>query len=56
MTPEQAARYLGFSSVGAFERVVAKEGIPKRYLSDLLPRYGRAEIDACLRGRWLCTN
>lgn len=51
MTPERAARYLGFPSVGAFERVVAKEGVPKRYLSDRLPRYSRAEMDAWLRSR-----
>ena len=48
MTPHQASRYLGFPSAGAFERVVAKEGIPKHYLSDRLPRYSRSELDAWL--------
>jgi len=51
MTPDQAARYLGFPSAGAFERVVAKEGIPKHYLSDRLPRYSRSELDAWLTRR-----
>lgn len=51
MTPERAARYLGFSSVGAFERIVAKEGVPKHYLSDRLPRYTRSELDTWLRNR-----
>ncbi len=48
MTPEQAAAYLGCTSVAAFERVVSKEGIPKHYLSERLPRYNRAELDVWL--------
>jgi hypothetical protein len=51
MTSEQAAAYLGCTSAAAFERVVAKEGIPKHYLSNRLPRYNRAELDAWLAGR-----
>jgi hypothetical protein len=51
LTPDQAGRHLGCSSVAAFERVVAKEGIPKHYLSDRLPRYSRSELDAWLRSR-----
>lgn len=51
LTPESAARYLGFPSVGAFERIVAKEGVPKHYLSDRLPRYSRKELDEWRRSR-----
>lgn len=45
LTPGRAARYMGLPSVGAWERVVAKEGVPKHYLSDRLPRYSRRELD-----------
>lgn len=51
LTPDAATRYLGFPSVGAFERVVAREQIPKHYLSERLPRYSRRELDAWLMGR-----
>jgi hypothetical protein len=48
MTAEQAAKYLGCESVKAFEKIVAREGIPRHYLSARTPRYNRAELD-----RWL---
>jgi len=51
MTAEQAARYLGCSSVEAFEKIAAREGIPRHYLSARTPRYSRAELDAWLTGR-----
>ncbi len=51
MTSEQAATYLGCGSVGAFEKVVAREGVPKYYLSDRAPRYNRAELDAWMMDR-----
>jgi hypothetical protein len=51
LTPEQAARYLGLPSAGAFERVVARESIPKHYISERLPRYSRRELDAWLNAR-----
>ena len=51
LTPEGAARHLGFPSTGAFERVVAREAIPKHYLSERLPRYSRRELDAWLDAR-----
>ena len=51
MTPEQAARHLNCTSTKAFQEVVAKEGIPKHYLSDRLPRYSRAELDKWLANR-----
>jgi hypothetical protein len=38
MTPDQAARHLNFTSTKAFQEVVAKESVPKHYLSDRLPR------------------
>ena len=33
MTPEQAAKYLGYESPKAFEKIAAREGVPKHYLS-----------------------
>ena len=51
MTAEQAATYLGCESVKAFEKIAAREGIPKHYLSARAPRYNRAELDAWLTGR-----
>ena len=37
MTAEQAARHLGCESVKAFEKIAAREGIPKHYLSVRAP-------------------
>ena len=51
MTAEQAASYLGFESVAAFEKVVARERIPKHYVSARAPRYNRVELDAWLMDR-----
>src|SRR5215207_6886372 len=51
MSAEQAAKYLGCDSVKAFEKIAAREGIPKHYLSARLPRYNRAELDTWLTGR-----
>ncbi len=51
MTAEQAARHLGCKSVKAFEKIAAREGIPKHYLSARAPRYNRAELDTWLLGR-----
>jgi len=51
MTAEQAAKYLGCESVKAFEKIAAREGIPRHYLSERTPRYNRAELDAWLTGR-----
>jgi hypothetical protein len=51
MTAEQAATYLGCDSVGAFEKIVAREEVPKYYLSARAPRYNRAELDAWLMSR-----
>ena len=51
MTAEQAANHLGCESVKAFEKVTAREGLPKHYLSVRAPRYNRAELDAWLTGR-----
>ena len=51
MTPEQAAKYLGCKSVEAFEKIVAREDIPKHYLSMRVPRYNRAELDQWLMCR-----
>ena len=51
MTPGQAARHLNCTSTKAFEEVVRKEGIPKHYLSDRLPRYSRSELDEWLARR-----
>jgi hypothetical protein len=51
LTAEQAARHLGCESVKAFEKIAAREGIPKHYLSARAPRYNRAELDAWLMGR-----
>src|SRR5829696_5283150 len=44
MTPEQAARHLNCTSTKAFQEIVAKEGVPRHYLSDRLPRYSRSEL------------
>jgi len=51
MTGVQAAQYLGCESVKAFEKIAAREGIPKHYLSARTPRYNRAELDAWLMNR-----
>jgi hypothetical protein len=51
MTPDQAARHLNCTSTKAFQEVVAKEGVPRHYLSDRLPRYSRSELDEWLLGR-----
>jgi hypothetical protein len=51
MTGEQAAMYLGCESVKAFEKIVARERIPKHYLSARAPRYNRAELDKWLLER-----
>jgi hypothetical protein len=51
MTAAQASKYLGCESVKAFEKIAAREGIPKHYLSTRTPRYNRAELDAWLTGR-----
>jgi hypothetical protein len=48
MTVEQAAKHLGCESVKAFEKIAAREGIPRHYLSARIPRYNRAELDAWL--------
>ncbi len=51
LTPERAARYLSLPSAGAWEKIVAKENVPKHYASDRVPRYSRREID-----RWLLSR
>ena len=51
MTAEQATRHLGCEAVKAFEKIAAREGIPKHYLSARAPRYNRAELDSWLLGR-----
>ena len=51
MTPQQAAKYLGCDSFEAFQKIAAREGIPKHYLSARAPRYNRAELDEWLTGR-----
>ena len=38
MTPDQAVRHLNCTSTKAFQEIVAKESVPKHYLSDRLPR------------------
>ena|SRR5215217_3819761 len=51
MTAKQAAAYLGCESVKVFEKIAAREGIPKHYLSARAPRYNRVELDAWLMSR-----
>jgi hypothetical protein len=51
MTPDQAAGHLNCTSTKAFQEVAAKEGVPRHYLSDRLPRYSRSELDEWLRLR-----
>jgi len=51
MTPYQAARHLNCTSAKAFQEVVVKEGVPKHYLSDRLPRYSRPELVEWLMDR-----
>jgi hypothetical protein len=51
MTPDQAARHLNCTSTKAFQEIVAKEGVPRHYLSDRLPRYSRSELDEWLQLR-----
>jgi hypothetical protein len=48
MTAEQAAQYLGCESVKAFEKIAARESVPKHYISARTPRFNRAELDAWL--------
>jgi hypothetical protein len=51
MTAEQASTYLTCESVKAVEKIAAREGIPKHYLSARTTRYNRTELDAWLLGR-----
>jgi hypothetical protein len=51
MTPDQAARHLNCTSTKAFQEIVAKESVPKHYLSERLPRYSRSELDEWLTDR-----
>jgi len=51
MTAEQAVQYLECESVEAFEKIAAREGIPRHYLSARAPRYNRAELDTWLMRR-----
>jgi hypothetical protein len=51
MTPDQAADHLNCTSTKAFQEIVAKERVPRHYLSDRLPRYSRSELDDWLRAR-----
>jgi hypothetical protein len=51
MTTKQAAKYLGYESIQAFQKIAAREGLPKHYLSARAPRYNRAELDAWLMAR-----
>ncbi len=51
MTAAQAAEHLGCESVKAFEKMAAREGIPKYYLSARAPRYNRSELDTWLMKR-----
>jgi hypothetical protein len=51
MTPDQAARHLNCTSTKAFQEIVAKENVPKHYLSNRLPRYSRHELDEWLANR-----
>ena len=51
MTPDQAARHLNCTSTKAFQEIVAKESVPRHYLSERLPRYSRSELDEWLLGR-----
>ena len=51
MTAEQASTYLTCESVEAVEKIAAREGIPKHYLSARTTRYNRTELDAWLLGR-----
>jgi hypothetical protein len=51
MTPDQAASHLNCTSTTAFQEIVAKERVPKHYLSDRLPRYSRSELDEWLANR-----
>ena len=51
MAPDQAARHLNCTSTKAFQEIVAKESMPKHYLSDRLPCYSRRELDEWLIDR-----
>ena len=51
MTAKQAAKHLGCESVKAYEKIAAREDIPRHDLSVRAPRYNRAELDAWLMGR-----
>ena len=49
MTSEQASAYLGCESVRAFEKIAAREGIPKHYLSARAPA---TTASNSTRGSW----
>ena len=51
MTTEQAAKYLGFKSVEAFQKVATRQSIPKHFLSARATRYNRRELDEWLLSR-----
>jgi hypothetical protein len=51
MTPDQAACHLNCPSTKAFQEIVAKERVPRHYVSERLPRYSRSELDDWLRAR-----
>jgi hypothetical protein len=51
MTPDQAASHLNCTSTKAFQEIVAKERVPKHYLSDRLSRYSCSELDEWLANR-----
>jgi len=46
MITGQVARHLGCELVEAFEKIVARENIPRHYLTALAPQYERSELDA----------
>jgi hypothetical protein len=51
MTPDEAARHLNCTSTKAFQEIIAKESVPRHYLSERLPRYSRSELDKWLMDR-----
>ena len=51
LAPDQAADYLNCTSTKAFQEIVAKERVPRHYLSERLPRYSRSELDEWLMDR-----
>ncbi len=48
MTSRQAAQHLGCRPIEAFEKIAAREVIPKHFLSARAPRYNREEPNAWL--------